>query len=184
MDFTKKHIALKKNDFNGVETSDDIKDLLLYKNLKSCDLFRFYINEEDIENINKLIELQFIKFDFCYFNIDEIKIKESVAEISFNLCENLKIKHINSTKAKKIRITQWEKAEVTYDLNEFQLAENLETLEIHNCNIKGIECLLEKAPKIKRINLDGSNVENKIYLEGLKSKIIVSNNATYDLANA
>lgn len=184
MNYNREHVTLKKKDFNGKETTAAIKELLLYRELKSCNLFHFYINQEDISDLNSLSKLQFIKFDLCYFNINKLQLSEQITEISFNLCENLTINHISSIKAKKVRITQWEKAKITYDLKEFEFLENVENLEIHNCNIKGIEYLLEKAPKIKELSLDGSTVENKLYLEELKNKIIVSNNKTYDLANA
>ena len=183
MNYNKEHITLKKKDFSGKETASTIKELLLYPNLKSCNLFHFYINQDDIIDINNLKKLQFIKFDLCYFNMDKLQLSGQIKEISFNLCENLTFQHISSINTRKVRITQWEKANITYDLKDFQHLENLESLEIHNCYIKGIEYLLEKAPRIKMINLDGSKVENRIYLEELKNKITVSNNETYDFAN-
>ena len=184
MNYNREHIALKKKDFNGKETTSTIQELLLYPNLKSCNLFHFHINQKDINDLNDMHNLKFIKFDLCYFNIDKLQLAENIAEISFNMCENLSIQHISTLNARKLRIIQWEKANIIYDLKEVEFLGNLENLEIHNCYIKGIEYLLEKAPKIKTLNLDGCNVENKSYLEDLKNKISVSNNETYDLANA
>ena len=58
------NIALKKKDYNGNETNVKIEDLLEYENLKSCNLYRFLVEEKDIEIINKLSNLKFIYFVF------------------------------------------------------------------------------------------------------------------------
>ena len=49
------HIALKKKNFKGEETEVTIKDLLKYENLKSCNLFHFYITKEDINMFSMVI---------------------------------------------------------------------------------------------------------------------------------
>ncbi|MBO5142451.1 MAG: hypothetical protein J6C46_05560 [Clostridia bacterium] len=178
------NIALKKKDYNGNETNVKIEDLLEYENLKSCNLYRFLVEEKDIEIINKLSNLKFIYFDFCYFSLENLKFNEKIEEINFNLCENLKMKHLANSKAKRIKIIQLKESSVTVDLAEIENMLNVEELYFHNCKVKGIEKILEKAPNIKLINLDGCLVENQNYLMELNEKIKVSYEKEFNYANA
>lgn len=178
------HIALKKKNFKGEETEVTIKDLLKYKNLKSCNLFHFYITKEDINILNQLPFLQMVKFDMCYFNMETLQLNETIQDICFNLCENLKIKHLKNTKAGEITIIQLKEANIELNLAELEYAENLKELAIHHCKVKGLENILEKAPNLKRLNLDGSIVEDKSILFELKNKIRITNEEEFYLANA
>lgn len=60
-------------------------------------------------------------------------------------------------------------------MSEFEYAENLESLSIHNCKVKEIETILEKAPNLKTLKLDSCTVDNSNTLLVFGNKILVSN---------
>lgn len=177
-------IALKKKDFKGLETGAKIENLLEYEKLKACSLYHFFIEDKDVEIINKVSNLNFLYFDFCYFALEELKCNDKIEEIDFNLCENLKLRHLRTSVAKRIKIIQMKDSNIIMDISEFENAQNLEELSIHNCKIKGIEKILEKAPNIKKLNLNGSIVENQSYLLELRKNIDVTNERDFNFANA
>ena len=177
-------IALKKKDFKGIETDAKIEDLLEYENLKKCNLYHFLIEEKDVEIINRVQKLNFIYFDFCYFALENLGLNQKIEEINFNLCENLKLIHLKNSEAKRIKIIQLKNSNIVMDISELENVHNLEELSIHNCKIKGIEKILEKAPNVKRINLNGSIVENPSYLLELKKVIDVQYEKEFYYANA
>ncbi len=177
-------IALKKKDFKGLETDVKIEDLLEYENLKNCNLYHFLIEKKDVEIINKLPKLNFIYFDFCYFTLEELSVNNRVEEIDFNLCENLKLRHLRNTNVKRIKIIQVKDSNIIMDISELENVQNLEELSIHNCKIKNIEKIIEKAPNIKKINLNGSIVENQSYLLELKKIIDIQYEKEFHYANA
>jgi len=177
-------LNLRKRNFGGLETSSKVEDILEYKNLKKCSFFRFMIEEKDIGFINQVPNLNFIYFDFCYFALERLVFNVNIEEIVFNLCENLKIKHLSNIRVKRMKILHLKESNIVLDLSEIENAENLEELSIHNCRVKGIEKILEKAPRIKKINLDGSIIDNQSYLMELKKVINVTNEKEFNYANA
>ena len=184
MNLKKESIVLKKKNFKGEETEVSTEDLLIYESLKRCSLFHFYLTEKDIMNLNQLNKLEYIYFDLCYFAFEKFNFNSNVTTLIFNLCENLKLDFLKRTMARKIEITELKKVKIELDISEIENALNLEELAIHNCKVKQIEKILEVAPNIKVLNLDGSTVDNEEFLLRVKEKIQVSNQKEYYLANA
>ena len=164
------NIKLSKKDFKNEDTGHEISEILEYKNLKSCILYKFYIEKSDIEIINLSSSLAHIKFDFCYFNVEEINLDSKIECIYLNLCENVKMKHLKNTKAKRIEVIHYEKSNIELDLSEFENAENLEELEIHNCKVKGVEGILEKAPKFRWLYSRKSKIFDGIEKRYIRNK--------------
>ena len=179
-----KYIALKKKNFKGEETEITVDEILKYENVKSCNLFYFKISKQDIETLNKPAKLVHIKFDMCYFDVENIDLQENVKSINFNICENLKMKYLKNSKAEEITINQLKKSNIEINLAELELLKNLNKLAIHNCKVKGLEDFMKKAPNIKCLDLDGSVVDNREELIKLAKKIKVTNEDEYYIVEA
>lgn len=179
-----KNILLKKINSLGEYNDSDIVDLLLFENLSSCSLFKFDINENDINILNQLEKLNYIHFDFCKFNIETLNFNHSINNISFNMCESLDFKYLKNTLVKEIRIIGDKNNKVEVNIKGLESALNLEKLYIHNFKIKNIEKILEIAPNLKELNIDGSNVQNSIILRALEKSIKISNKKEYHLIAA
>lgn len=166
-------ISLQKIDFDDKETDCTIKDLIEFRNLTSCTLCDFDIDNESIEIINKLEKLEFIHFDFCDFLAENIYFNINTEDVCFNMCENLSLKKIQNTKLNSIEIIGNLENIKELDIVELGKVENLTELSIHNCNIKNIEKILEIAPKLERLDIDGSNCEEE-NLQNIIDKIEIS----------
>ena len=82
-------ISLQKIDIDDKETDCNIKDLIEFRNLTSCVLCDFNIDNESIKIINKLEKLEFIHFDFCDFIAENIYFNSNIEDVCFNMCENV-----------------------------------------------------------------------------------------------
>ena len=175
-------IILKKINVLGKYNDLDIKELLLFKNLSSCSLFKFDISENDINILNQLEKLNYIYFDFCRFNIETLNLSQN--NICFNMCEHLDFKYLKNTLVKEIRIIGDKNSKIEIDIKGLERALNLEKLYIHNFKIQNIEQILEIAPNLKKLNIDGSIVENGNILRKLEGSIVISNKKEYHLIGA
>lgn len=184
IDYRKEAVVLKKQNFKGEMTAESIEDLIKYEELKRCSLYHFYITETDIKNLNKLEKLNYIYFDFCYFKLENIKLKPTIKTLCFNLCENLQLRLLKNSNVENIKIVQLKESNIIVDIAEMEKMDSLKELSIHNCYIKRIDKILEIAPNLKYLNFDGSVIENPEYLAQLEGKIQVSRQEKFYLANA
>lgn len=169
-----KDIKLSHINFLGKETDYTLEDLDKFKNLQACTIFKFNINNKDLEILKSLSNLKYIHFDFCVFDLNGITFNNIVENICFTMCKNLKINQLKNINVKSLKIIGNRNNKIEFDINEFNIMNNLGELFIHNYDIKNIEEILKKAPNIRKINLDGSIVDTKI-IESLKEKIEISN---------
>ena len=173
-------IVLKKMDFDDNETDCNIEDLIELKKLNSCTLCDFDLDEKSIENINKIEKLEFIHFDFCNFSTEEICFNSKIEEVYFNMCENVSLKKLQNTKLTSIELIGNPENMQKLDIVELVRADNLRECSIHNYSIKNIEKILEVAPQIEVLNIDGSKVEEE-RLKNLVNKIKISHEKDFHL---
>lgn len=167
-------IGLKKVNFLGVETDYTTTDLILFENLSECSLFKFVIEEIDITSLNKLKNLNYICFEFCDFKVDKLKFNEHINTVCFNMCSNLYLSKLKNITVRKINIIGDKRNKIEMDMSLLENASNLEYLEIHNFTINNLSKILEIAPNLKVINLDGCILENNYEIDMIKSRVKIS----------
>ena len=175
-----KTLALKKRNFNAEETDCNISDLIELKNLTSCTLCDFDIDNDAIENINKIEKLDFIHFDFCNVTTENMELNLNIEDACFNMCNGLTFKKMQNTKLITIELIGSEEEMPEIDISELVKADNLKELSIHNYTIKNVDKIIEIAPELESLNIDGSIVD-KEKLENIKDKIEVSHKEKFYL---
>lgn len=175
-----KDIVLKKRNFNDEETDCNISDLIEFKNLVSCTLCDFDIDATVVEKINEIKKLDFIHFDFCNFTTENIELNSNVEDACFNMCNGLTLAKLQNTKLLTITLVTSEEEISDIDISELVNADNLKELSIHNYNIKNIDKIIEIAPKLEILNLDGSKVD-KNKLENIRGKLDISHKEKFYL---
>lgn len=175
-----KTLALKKRNFNDEETDCNISDLIELKSLTSCTLCDFDIDNDAIENINKIEKLDFIHFDFCNVITENIELNSNIEDACFNMCDGLTFKKMQNAKLITIELIGNEEEMSEIDISELVKADKLKELSIHNYTIKNIDKIIEIAPELESLNIDGSVVD-KEKLENIKNKIEVSHKEKFYL---
>lgn len=166
-------ITLKAEDFNRNLTNQRIADLAQYSNLKSCTLYKFNITEQDIETLNSLPKLEYIQFDFCDLtSINLLNFRDDLSGAFFNMCK-LKSNQLKDIRAKKLILVDENKKVI--NIEEFMTIPNVQELHLNNFYIKHIEKVLDVAPNLNYLNIDGSSVENVQALNELTGKLKISN---------
>ncbi|MBQ9267365.1 MAG: hypothetical protein IJ217_03710 [Clostridia bacterium] len=172
------YISLKKMNALYQETDCITGDLIQFKNLKGCTLFKFDVSESDIKNLNRIPKLESICFDFCELNGLNLSINESINRFYFNMCNDLKLKQFKEFTAESLTIIGDENRKTELNINDIERMDNLKRLSINNYEIKNIGMIMDVAPNIEYINIDGSTVDST-ELNEIKGKIEISNNERF-----
>ena len=174
-------VNLKSKDFLDNETDYTIKDLLKLNNIKNCSVFLFEINKENMDIIGNIETLKYIQFDFCDFKTEDMHFNQKIESLFINHCKNIQDIKISGNFIKNISII----GDIDIDKKDFNIENlsnmnSLEEIDIHNFNIQNLDGILEIAPNLKRINIDGSITNDD--LTNLKTKVEISQNEFYNLA--
>ena len=167
-------INLKKMNVFYQETDCVISDLIQLKNLKVCTLFKFNMTESDVKSINMLPKLESICFDFCEFNEIDLLMNKSIKRVYFNMCNGISLKQLKEFSTESLTIIGDENIKKELDINDMKKTDNLKRLSLNNYKIKNIGIIIDIAPNIEYINLDGSII-NETELNKIKEKVEISN---------
>ena len=177
-------ISIKGKTFLEEDTDIQTQDLINLKTLKSCNISYMNLRESDFDNFNRLELLENIQFNNCTFDCDKISFNRSVSSLYLYNCDNFDADLVGDNSLRTISLIG-DKTKDCFDkldIKSFKSLSGLEKVEIHYFNIQNIEKLLEFAPNIKELNIDGCMVENSKYVDELKNMIKVSNNEKFLLA--
>ena len=167
-------VCLKKVDFKGETTDANIKDLLQYNNLTSCTIFKFDITEEDMLVFYSLSNLRSISFEVCNLEMEKIHFSPMVERIYFTMCKNLNLKSFNNTQLKQITFIGNRENKEIIDVTDFGVLYNTEELVIHDYKIKNIREIINIAPRLKKLNIDGCLIDDEACLKELIKKVEIS----------
>lgn len=164
-------IVLNNFDAKGRTIQHDFQK---FKEVESCTLNRFQINDEIINKLNQMNHLKTMIFSHCVFN-NEKKLENDVENLMMIYCKNVKFDtFFNSHKIKRIMFTKLE----NIDIKELKIFQNLEELSIFDCEIKNFS-EIKSLKKLKKIKLDGSQIDNKETLSEIQDNINIEYNETY-----
>lgn len=143
-------------------------ELSYLKEIISCSFNNFVINDEILENINKLNKLEVLNYDFCK-SIANKSINNKIKEIYMN-CSDIELLLCCNTieTMEKIFLKNIENV----DINTIEKFKNVKEIYLLNCKVKNI-VLLEKFKNLSYVEIIGSKIDNYETIEKLKKKIRV-----------
>lgn len=183
-------LEIKKIIFRSVNNFEEqldynISDIEKLKNLINCTIFLFPITEKEIEDINKLQKLKFINFDSCNIKTNKLSFSENIENLFIDNCNFEEDLKISGKGLKNIKILGNPDEEPRINISNFNNIDKIENLEIHYFNILGLENILTIAPNLKKLDLDGSKIENfdniEKFLYRLNKNIEITNKKHYFL---
>lgn len=149
-------------------------DFEQFKEIETCTLNRFEVNDEIINNLNKMKNLKTIIFSHCVFKC-ESKLKCDIENLMIIYGKNIKLEYIKNLKMiKTLMITNNKKI----DIDELKVFENIEEISLFECEIQNF-LEIKNFKNLKILNLDGSKIDNENVLDEIQDKIKIKYNKTY-----
>lgn len=149
-------------------------DFEQFKEIETCTLNRFEIDDEIINNLNKMNNLKTIIFSHCIFQC-EFELKCDIENLMIIYGKNIKFEYIkNLNIIKSLMITNNKKI----DIDELKVFENIEELSLFDCEIQNFS-EIKNFKKLKILNLDGSKIDNENVLNEIRDRIKIKYNKTY-----
>ena len=166
-----KRLSLNKKGYLGEEKDYYIVDLVKFINLEAITLSGFSFSENEIIILNSLPKIKFIHFDFCNFNSNHVQLSSNVESIVINCCKNLNLIDFDFSNIKSLKFVSSKNEKKIVNMEDFKVNGNLKELSINNCRINNIEKVLQTAPNVANLNIDGSEILAEKELNSLKIKI-------------
>lgn len=164
-------ISLNQLSFSGQLQEIDLSELIKFPNLNILSLQSFAIDEETMENLKNCKNLKTLHLEVCDF--------DSKIMINFDQLENLIIKYCNVEDWSKIslgkRVTI--QSGQTIDLESLVNNPNIEELNLNNLEIYNFK-KIQAFEKLKKLNIDGSKVDDEKALDIIKNSVEVSHKKT------
>lgn len=170
-----KTIVLNNFDAKGNIIQHDFEQ---FKDVETCTLNRFEVNDEIINSLNKMRNLKTIIFGHCVFT-NEIKLENNLEKLMIIYCKNVKYSDIlNTYQVKDLMLTKIGEVDIE-EINKF---ESLEELSIFECEIKNLFAI-ENFKSLKTLKLDGSKIDNKEKLQDLQKTLNIQYKETYHVGS-
>ena len=155
--------SIKEFSVNNFTYSGELKGINLEE------LKRFQISDEELKALENLESLKDLFFSGCSFNAKEFYEFPNLSSIEFNTC-----KYHQFPKIKLPKIVYINCAEDGLDLGDLTNLQNVEYITMQNIKkIKDFN-LTSQMQNLKKLNIDGSDVDDKKTLKDLSKKIQVS----------
>lgn len=149
-------------------------DFEQFKEVESCTLNRFEINDEIINKLNQMINLKTIIFSHCIFQCER-KLENNIENLMLIYCKKVKLENIkNSKTVKKLMITKNE----NIDINELKIFKNIEEISLFECKIQNFT-EIKSFEYLKKLNLDGSKIDNEKVLTEIQGGVDIEYKETY-----
>lgn len=158
---------LSNKTLSGREKNIDLSFLEMMPNLKRISLQYFKIDNNIVNILNSLEKLTVLELNFCecYFN-NKLENK-NLLSLSLNCCRINNYLKISLTK--NFTIIGENKLNLQFLENKL----NTENLYLNNCKIEKFD-YIEYFSNLKKLNLDGSIVDQKKELKKLNKKVNIS----------
>lgn len=158
---------LSNKTLSGREKNIDLSFLALMPNLNRISLQYFKIDNDIVNILDSLKKLTVLELNFCgcYFN-NKLENK-NLLSLSLNCCKVNNYSNISLTKD----FTVIGENKLNLQLLENKL--NTENLYLNNCKIEKFD-YIEYFSNLKKLNLDGSIVDQKKELKKLNKKVNIS----------
>lgn len=149
-----------------------------FKEIETCTLNRFEIDDEIINKLNEMRKLKILIINHCIFKNTK-QIESPIESLIVTYSKNFDFKIIKDTnKIQQLLFTKLG----NIDISKLKIFSNLKELSIFECDIKNFS-EVENLKNLKELKLDGSQIDNKDKLEKLKNNIKLQYNTTYHVGN-
>ena len=149
-----------------------------FKEMETCTLNRFEIDDEIINKLNEMKKLKMLIINHCIFKNTK-PIENLIESLIVTYSKNLDFKIIKNTyKINQLVLTRLG----NIDIRELKIFSNLKELSIFECDIKNF-LEIENLKTLKELKLNGSQIDNKDKLEELKKSIKLQYNTIYHVGN-
>lgn len=166
-----KRIVLNNFDVKGNVIHYDFNK---FKEIESCTLNRFEINDDIIDKLNEMKNLKTIVFCHCIFK-SERKLVSNVENLMIIYCKNVQYSNfLNASKVRNLMFTNVE----NIDVKDIKVFENIEELSIFECEIKNFSAI-DDLKKLKDLKLDGSKIDDEEKIQELKGRLNIQYKKTY-----
>lgn len=171
-----KSITLNNSDKNGEQISYDFLDFQYLKNIKELALNGFLINNEIIKLLNSLNNLDTLILNHCSFETNDM-VFSNIENLIITYSHLLDLSIFRSLD--KIKTLQFINIH-EIDIKDIKFAKNIESLSIHNSNIKNCSELKDFI-NLKQLKIDGSLVDDPDFIDLLSKDIKFSCKKRYYL---
>ena len=164
-----KEFSVNNFTYSGELKGINLEELKVMPNIEKLTLQRFQISDEELKALENLESLKDLFFSGCSFNAKEFYEFPNLSSIEFNTC-----KYHQFPKIKLPKIVYINCAEDGLDLGDLTNLQNVEYITMQNIKkIKDFN-LTSQMQNLKKLNIDGSDVDDKKTLKDLSKKIQVS----------
>lgn len=171
-----KSITLNNLDNNGEQISYDFLDFQYLKNIKELTLNGFLVNSEIIKLLNSLNNLENLTLNHCSFEANDV-IFSSIENLIVTYSHFLNLSIFRALD--RIKTLQFINIS-EIDIKDIKFAKNIESLSIHNSNIKNCSELKDFI-NLKQLKIDGSLVDDPDFIDSLNKDIKFSCKKRYYL---
>lgn len=165
-------LSLSNVSFSGEKRNIDLLELKKLPNIRKLDLQYFNIDTETISMINMFRKLDSLQLASCDFSSNEVLRNIALRSLVFNSC---RIKDYSKIFAPQILTVINAK---NIRLDDLQGIENVEVLNLQNSIVKGTNRTLE-CKKLRKLNLDGSILDNEEIIASLPKEVEISKKDKY-----
>ena len=164
-----KEFSVNNFTYSGELKGINLEELKVMPNIEKLTLQRFQISDEELKALENLESLKDLFFSGCSFSAEEFYEFPNLSSIEFNMC-----KYLQFPKIKLPKIVYINCAEEGLDLGNLTNLQNVEYITMKNIKkIKDFN-LTSQMQNLKKLNIDGSDVDDKKTLKDLSKKIRVS----------
>lgn len=151
---SKKRITLNQFNIIGKKINVDIKQFNGNTEIEHIIIKNFEIDDSFINILNSMKALRRIWFINCIF-INQIQL-QNITSLEIEHCKNVDIKNINHLDLINLRLEN----QSVKNLKEIENFKNIENLYLQEIDLNE-KIDFDKLPKIKKVNFNGSKVENR-----------------------
>ena len=164
-----KEFSVNNFTYSGELKGINLEELKVMPNIEKLTLQRFQISDEELKALENLESLKDLFFSGCSFNAKEFYEFPNLSSIEFNTCKYRQFPKIKLPKI--VYINCAEDGLVLRDLTNLQ---NVEYITMKNIKKIMDFNLTSQMQNLKKLNIDGSDVDDKKTLKDLSKKIQVS----------
>ncbi len=171
-------LDLDRFDLIEEQTDMTLEDIVFFKNLKTCYLGNFILDDKNIRLLNTRKQLQFLQINDCIFDIKDEILSLNVEHLVIIDSENVNLsKYEDKGNLKNLKIMNCSNT----NINGISNFKNLSKVYLQNLNLDNIN-EMAKMKNLNYVNLNGSIIKDDYFEKSNTEFIIVHDeiNAIYD----
>lgn len=165
-------LSLSNKSLSGKLKNMSLNELQKFQNIKSLVLQHFVLDDSIIKVLNSLTNLHILQLASCEYKANTKLTNSSLQNIIIYCCKIHDYSKINASEIFQIV------GEESLSLNELAGKENIKRMSLMDCNVKKFRTI-DEFIELQKLDLEGTQVDDKTKLEELKRRISVSEKQEY-----